>query len=174
MMIREPVESEYFNWLCAKVLERNARMYRELLKILFMTEFVWVVPMDSNRVADAMELRDDFQKETKTKPDGFWETQPCSVFEVFLAFAKRAAFQNDWPVKNWFWTFMENLHLDQFRQVSDADRPMIEDILDTFIWRRYDSHGYGGLFPINRTENDQRKREIWWQFCEYVAEQGLV
>jgi hypothetical protein len=172
--MREPIENEYFNWLCAKVLERNARMYHEVLKILFRTEFVWLVPFDQNRAEDGIELRQDFQNETGTRQDPLWENQPCSVFEVFLAFAYRASFQTDIPARTWFWMFMENLHLDQFRQVSDADRPIIEDILNTFIWRTYDSHGYGGLFPMAHTEHDQRKREIWWQFCEYVEDQGLV
>jgi hypothetical protein len=177
MIMREPLESEYFNWLCAKVLDRHTRntgMYYELLKILYTTEFIWLVPMDGNRAEDGIELREDFSRETHTRRDPIFESQPCSVFEVFLAFAKRASFQNDWPVRKWFWVFMENLQLDQFRQVAEEDVPMIEDILDRFLWRTYDPHGYGGLFPITRTDRDQRKIEIWWQFCEYVQDRGLI
>lgn len=173
--MREPIENEYFNWLCAKVLERkDTRMYYDILRILYTTEFVWLVPMDQNRAEDGLELREDFSRETHTKRDPIFESQPCSVLEVFLAFAQRASFQNDWPVRTWFWTFMENLHLDQFRHVSEADMPIIQEILDTFLWRTYDSHGYGGLFPVTRTDRDQRKIEIWWQFCEYVQDRGLI
>lgn len=172
--MREPIENEYFNWLCAKVLQRNQRSYHELLGILYRTEFVWLVPMDSNRAEDGKELRSDFAREAHMKLDPLFEGQPCSLFEMFLAFANRASFQTDTPVREWFWSFMENLHLDQFRQISDADRPMIEEILDTFLWRTFDSHGWGGMFPLSRTDRDQRKIEIWWQFCDYVAEHELV
>lgn len=172
--MREPIEHEYFNWLCAKVLQRNQKSYHELLGILYRTEFVWLVPMDENRAEDGKELRLDFARETNVERDFLFETQPCSLFEMFLGFAQRASFQTDSPVREWFWSFMENLHLDQFRHVSESDKIMIEEILDTFIWRTYDSHGWGGLFPLSKIDRDQRKIEIWWQFCDYVAEHELV
>lgn len=171
--MREPIENEYFNWLCAKVLERNTRMYYDLLRILYTTEFVWVIPNDENRSEDAKYLRIDFARETNTPRDLVWESQPASVLEVIYAFAIRAAFQTDTPEREWFWVLMENLHLDQFRQVSGDDALMIEEIVDRFIWRTYEPHGYGGLFPMTQTTRDQRKLEIWHQFCEYVVEQGL-
>lgn len=174
MIMREPIENEYFNWLCAKVLQKNQRSYHELLGILYRTEFVWLVPMDENRAEDGKELRVDFSREAHIELDPIFKSQPCSLFEMFLAFAKRASFQTDSPVREWFWSFMENLHLDQFRHVTGSDNIMIEEILDTFIWRTYDSHGWGGLFPLSKTDRDQRTIEIWWQFCEYVAEHELV
>ena len=172
---KESLDDEYFRWLCSKVLERRGRIYHSLLTILHSTEFVWVVSADSHRAADGIELRRDFRRETGTEIDEVWATQPASVLEVLISFAKRAEFQNDWPVKVWFWTFMENLHLDSFRQVTPEVEPLIHEIIDRFIWRTYDSHGFnGGLFPISNTKNDQRQIEIWYQFCEYVQEQGLV
>jgi hypothetical protein len=170
----EPIENEYFNWLCAKVLERNGRIYHSLLKILYQTEFVWVVPADRHRVDDALELRADFQREANAELENLFEILPVSVFEVLISFADRASFQTDAPVREWFWKFMENLNLDQFRQVTGSDEAMINEILDSFIWRTYDPHGYGGLFPITRTDRDQRKLEIWFQFCEYVEDRGLI
>lgn len=172
--MREPIENEYFNWLCAKVLDRGTRSYNDFLGILHTTEFTWTIHEDGRRASDGLELRDDFLRETHVTPDGFWGNEPCSIFEMLIAFAKRASFQTDIPVKNWFWEFLTNLQLDQFRQVSDQDAQLIQDILHAFIWRTYDSRGFGGMFPMSRTQNDQREIEIWYQFCEYLDDRGLL
>jgi hypothetical protein len=96
------------------------------------------------------------------------------VFEAFYAFAKIASFQTDIPIRNWFWEFIENLQLDQFRQVSKEDYRLIQNALDIFMWRRYDKHGNGGLFPMRNAKHDQREVEIWYQFCDYVKDRGLM
>jgi len=165
----EPIENLYFNWLCAKVVDDiTSPVYMDLLTILHKTEFICIVPMDKNREADGRELRYYFTNETGQVGDSVWEEQPASVLEVLISFADRAEFQTDIPVKAWFMTFLENLGLEEYRQVSDSDLPTIENILNTFLWRTYDPRGFGGLFPIPHTQQDQRKKEIWVQFCEYV------
>ena len=173
MNLKEPLDDAYFRWLCAKVLEPYGRIYHDLLYILYKTEFIPFILEDSHRADDGVELRYDFRMETNTERDDLWEEQPCSVLEVLISFSIRASFQNDEPVKVWFWRFMENLMLDQFRQVSESDVPIIEDILNTFIWRTYDSNGRGGMFPMTQTQNDQRKIEMWYQFFEYMDELEL-
>jgi hypothetical protein len=170
----EPIENEYFNWLCVRVLERNGRMYYDLLGILHTTEFIWVVPQDSHRAADGIELRNDFLRESYRRNDPNWYAEPCSVLEMLIAFAKRASFQTGRPTRWWFWEMMSNLQLDQFRLLRDEDVRIIKDILHRFMCRDYDSHGYGGLFPITITQNDQRDIEIWYQFSEYTLNNGLV
>jgi len=174
--MNEPIENEYFNWLFAKSYDRdNPRMYVDLIKILHSTEFIWVVPGDKHRCDDGIELRTDFFRETRTEPDEALMSQPCSVLEVLIAFARRANFQTShMSLRKWFWIFMENLLLDQYRQVTLTDLPKINDILNRFIWRLYDSHGFGGLFPLSHTIHDQRKVEIWYQFCEYLEERGMM
>lgn len=170
----EPIEEEYFNWLCAKVLDGSSRNYYTLLWIMHKTEFISVIDADRHRTADGIELRSDFLRETRIKSDSIWENQPCSVLEVLIAFAKRALFQTDISVKHWFEEFILNLGLEDYRIISDSDVPNIEKILYSFIWRQYDSKGHGGLFPLSHTDNDQKDVEIWYQFCEYVEDRGLV
>jgi hypothetical protein len=170
----EPIENTYFRWLCAKVLDSDSINYRTLMLILYKTEFVWVVSADRHRIDDGIELRQDFLRETFIKRDILWLEEPCSILEILIAFAKRAQFQTDIPVRDWFWEMMTNLQLDECRQVSDSAVPVIEHILYTFIWRTYEQNGYGGLFPLRRTENDQTKIEIWYQWCEYVEERGII
>jgi hypothetical protein len=169
----EPIESEYFYWLCHKVQDRHNHNYDGLLQILHKTEFVWVVPADRHRLEDGLELREKFLDETGIDTDPYWEHLPCSILEVFISFADRASFQTDIPLNVWFWEIIANLKLDEFRQVSSSDRYQVDDILYNFIWRQYSPNGSGGMFPLSRTENDQREVEIWYQFSEYVEDRGL-
>jgi hypothetical protein len=69
---------------------------------------------------------------------------------------------------------MTNLGLEEYRHVARSDRRVIEDILDIFVERKYDPNGYGGLFPLRCPKHDQREIEIWYQFNEYLEDQGLM
>lgn len=170
----ESIEIQYFDWLRAKVLPMNTQNYYELMRILYCTEFVWFVPGDRNRKDDGLELREYFLNESGLDNDPIWFNEPCSLLEFFIALAYRASFQTDISVRDWFWTFMANLNLDQYRQISESDTLVIEDILDTFVWRKYDSNGYGGIFPLYNSDKDQREIEYWYQFSDYVTEQELI
>src|SRR5688572_21362138 len=112
----EPIEELYFNWLCAKVTSPHINNYYDLLRILHRTEFVWFISGDRNRKEDGLELRDYFLNESGYEKDPLWYNELCSVLEVLIAFAQRAAFQTDILAKNWFWIFMENLKLNEYRQ----------------------------------------------------------
>lgn len=170
----EPIEGEYFNWLCAKVLTTQGTIYHDLLKILYETEFTWIIPGDRNRSDDGRELRYSFLYMSGWDSDPNWFHQPCSVLEMLIAFADRALFQTDTALQAWFWEFMTNLDLGEYRQVGRSDVPKIEDILQMFIWRTYDESGHGGMFPLRWPKRDQRKVEIWYQFCDYLEDRGLI
>lgn len=170
----EPIEGEYFNWLCAKVLPPNGIRYHDLLKILYTTEFVWVVSGDRNREDDGLELRQYFLNETRQRMNRPWFEEPCSVLEMLIAFAQRAQFQTDTPAENWFWEFMNNLELSDYAQITDSDARVINEKIHTLIWRTYEPSGYGGMFPLWKPKRDQRKVEIWYQFCEYLDDRGLM
>lgn len=170
----EPIDGLYFNWLCAKVLPREAPNYIGLMRILYNTEFVWVVSGDKNRAEDGLELRLYFLRETHLDKDEAWYYSPCSVLEALIAFSQRASFQTDTPAYDWFWVFIDNLGLHDYRRVSKTDESKINDILNRFLYRTYDQKGDGGLFPMRRPNYDQREVEIWYQFYEYLEDQGLV
>lgn len=169
-----PIESEYFDWLCAKVLDTRSHVFTDLMRILYTTEFVWSVFGDRNRNEDGIELRHSFVNESGWEKDPLWFDEPCSLLEFFIALGMRASFQTDIPTRNWFWTFLSNLRLDEYRRVSDFDLPVIEDVLYTFVWRKYDEYGRGGIFPLDQTQHDQREVEVWYQLFEYIDDQGLV
>lgn len=172
----EPIDGLYFNWLCAKVLDPKSRNYLDLMRIFHKKEYVWTghVLHDQNRAEDGIELRLDFIRATGFEDrESDWYTCGCSVLEMLVAFAMRAASQSEIIVRDWFIIFLQNLGLDEFRQVDESDIPQIDDILNRFIYRNYDSMGHGGLFPMRHTQNDQRFIEVWYQFSEYLEDQGI-
>lgn len=173
----EPIEGAYFNWLRAKVLDYNTPtyMYLELLKILYRTEFIWLLIGDENRADDGLELRTMFLNETGLDNDPYWFRSACSVLEMLIAFAKRAAFETDMTDKEWFWIFITNLGLDRYKTVTTPnEKRTIERTLETLMLRLYDHSGYGGLFPLREPMEDQTKLEIWFQFNRYLDDQGLI
>lgn len=170
----EPIEESYFNWLCAKVARPGFIKYYDLMRILHKTEFVWVVHGDRNREADGLELRYYFLVETNLESEPRWYESPCSVLEVLIAFANRASFLTGIPVRDWFWTFLTNLNINEYIHISQEDELVIEEILYNFIWRLYGFDGDGGLFPIRSPTRNQKEIEIWYQFGDYLEDQGLI
>lgn len=172
--MNEAVEEAYFNWLCAKVnrLENPtpSLTYWKLFSKLHHTPFVWVLFEDENRAKDGVDLRYRFTMEADIEVDSMWYTMDCSVLEMLIAFNERLTWQTDDPYSHWFWTMLQNLGLAAYSDANYNDENVIDDILDSLIWRTYAEDGEGGLFPLRRPEHDQRKTEIWYQFCEYLAE----
>lgn len=172
----EPIEELYFDWLCAKVRLDNSQNYLELFRILHSHRFDAFHPGDENRIEDAKEYREYFLQETNlySEVDRSWIDQECSVFEVLIAFSEKAEFQIEMSAREWFWQFMTNLNLVDYRRADSRDKQHIIDVLNAFVTRTYAPNGDGGLFPLRRPQHDQREVEIWYQFCEYVDDNGLL
>jgi len=176
----EPIEDVYFNWLYAKVAYRAqptpSNRFQSLLYFMHRTEFVWRVSGDDNRAEDGRGLRQEFLYEIREELAEPLAELECSVLEMMIAFSRRAAFQTDMTPLEWFWIMLENLgiaHLcDSEFDGSDATA-MLGQILEDLVWRRYDEKGRGGLFPLRNPSQDQREVEIWYQFCEYLVDQGI-
>lgn len=176
----EPIEDLYFNWLYAKVLDRpgttpNTR-YQSLLYLLHTTEFVWTLSGDDNRAEEGKDLRRQFMREARVgRVDPEWLSMGCSVLEMLIAFARRAAFETEKPEQDWFWLMMENLGIDDISEATYRENAVrIGDVMHTLVWRTYDHLGRGGLFPLSHSDNDQRDVQIWYQFAEYVVDQGIT
>lgn len=173
--MHDPVEELYFNWLCAKVLEDQERPdYWDLLSILHRYEFVPTVQGDYNRASSGLGVRQEFIRMTQYGRGPDWDHIGCSVFEMLMALANDASWQTSEPLRVWFWRFIQNLQLEDYRRVDPDDIPDIEEKLFAFVWRQYDDNGFGGIFPLRMTEHDQRMVEIWYQLAEYVDENRLI
>ena len=168
----ESLEVMYFDWLYAKVMLSDAPAipYTKLLQKLYETEFVWLLSGDDNRAEDGLELRSEFLQAAQLDMDLISDFQfGCSVLEMMIKFAARAEFQTDISPSRWFWEFITNLGLaDSYDDHFDERK--VEEILHTFVWRTYGYSGAGGMFPLKSAETDQRKVEIWYQFCAYLLE----
>jgi hypothetical protein len=175
--MNEPIEEIYFNWLYSKVasvaVPTPSLTFWTLLRDLHSVEFVWLVPNDDNRAQDGLDIRKEFLRQSHFEQDPAWMNIGCSVLEMLIAFARRAEFQTDIPARDWFWRFMENLNLDYMNDAATDISRIVGDTIDRLVWRTYRRDGSGGLFPLRKSDNDQRKIEIWYQFCEYLIDQEI-
>lgn len=188
---------KYFKWLCelVGVYQGESNGYWYLMQILQNKEFVWFVPNDDNRVEDGLALRYDFMECYYDIYElGQSLTDPCSVLEMLVALAIRMDDSivkpgEDTKVSDRFFEIIDNLGLtpfsdDRYEGLGDPNNPnymyalenisddivVMNDILDTFIERRYNKDGNGGLFPLINPKYDQRTTEIWYQMSEYLME----
>jgi hypothetical protein len=177
--MNEPLENLYFNWLYAKVLQIKhptpSLTFDMLFKTLHNLEFVWLLSGDDNRAEDGKELRREFLIMADIPDDVEWRTQiPCSVFEMLIAFSRRAERNTGTSAKEWFWEFLDNLNLAGVNDASGVEPCDIEDTIEMFLWRTYRTDGDGGLFPLRNPQSDQTEQEIWQQFCDYLVDQNRL
>lgn len=174
----EPIDDVYFNWLYVKVaavdIPTPSITYWKLLKELHSFEFVWLVSGDDNRAEDGLDVRREFINMSNFEEDPYWSNIGCSVLEMLIAFSRRAEFVSDLDVHEWFWIFIENLGLGDLNDTVNNINQKVAEVLDQLIWRTYSRNGEGGLFPLNNTNHDQRKIELWYQLCEYLVDRELV
>ena len=143
------------------------------MRQLYVKEFVWLIPNDDNRAEDGKELRYEFINEQGIdEVDQAWLDLGCSVLEMMIALARRAAFESDDEVVEWFWRFIFNLGLNNHTDIeyNSATEREVDNVLDTVIFRTYDADGLGGLFPLTHPRQDQRKVELWYQLAAYLSE----
>lgn len=174
----EPIEEVYFNWLYSKVasvaVPTPSLTFLTLFRDLHNTEFVWLIHGDDNRAEDGLELRHEFHRNIRIDGDDLpWMHIPCSVLEMLIAFSRRAEFQTDMPARDWFWIFLKNLELERCSDAKRGVTQRVSAVLDCFIWRTYKPDGRGGMFPLSSYQEDQRKVEIWYQFCAYLVDQEI-
>lgn len=170
------VEERYFNWLYSKIVQTQnptpSLSYLTLARDLHAVEFVWLVVGDDNRAEDGLELRKVFLK--MFPENGPWSNLGCSVLEMLIAFSERAEFETSLTSGEWFWMFLENLNISELNDAAVDITPQVQEALEVFVWRTYEPNGFGGLFPLERPECDQREVEIWYQFCAYIDENDIL
>lgn len=168
------LDDRYLTWLYGQVAEvktrKSPRTFWNLFKQLYSTEFVWVVPNDDNRAEDGRQLRCEWAANTRSEVDPNWLSLGCSFLELLIGLSRRLAFETDGDAPNWFWHLIDNLGLLDCNDRSNFKFEEVDERLFVVIWRTYDRCGNGGLFPLRRTKNDQRKVELWYQLSEYLLQ----
>ena len=176
--MNEPIEETYFNWLYSKVASVDvptpSLTYYTLMRDLHSTEFVWTIVGDDNRLQDGLDIRREFLNQARLKQDPAWLSIPCSVLEMLIAFSRRAEFQTELDAHEWFWIFLHNLALADLNDAQSDITEFVTEVMDQFLWRTYRENGHGGLFPLHTSMNDQRKVELWYQFCEYLVDHQII
>jgi hypothetical protein len=168
------LDDRYFEWLYGLVADvrtrKGPKTYWNLLRKFFCTEFAWVVPRDDNRAEDGRELRYEWAQCENSDVDPDWIALGCSFLEMLIGLARRMDFQTEQDVQFWFWHLVGNLGLLGHNDRSKFVVEDLEDRITAVIWRTYDPDGTGGLFPMRRTNRDQRQIEIWQQLSEYLLQ----
>lgn len=177
-MISNAIVDDYYDWLCSFVYNRSRSKYEyisyeKLLYRLHHIEFRYIHPMDENRERDGVDLRWRFTLDRGYPDIPDCLDDPCSVLEMMIALALRCeeTIMDDPRYGNrtahWFWTMCHSLGIGS---ESDAayDEQHVDDVIETFLNRKYKPDGKGGLFWIRRCEYDLRELEIWHQLNCYI------
>lgn len=178
--MRDRINDEYFEWLFDTVCSKRASphlSFRKLIMRLHDIEFKYLLLRDRNRAEDGADLRRRFilayDYEHVYDTVMRYLSGPCSVLEMMLALAIRCeeTIMDDLAygdrTSQWFWMMISNLGLGSMND-ANFDRDRVDDIIDTFLRRRYKPNGEGGLFVIRRCERDLRDVEIWHQLNWYL------
>jgi hypothetical protein len=165
---------KYFDWLKKQITIANDGGYDDLLHCLHSREFVWVVPNDDNRVADAMDLRKQFYSIREALPEQMPD-DGATVLEAIVALSRRLEFNAGGNAHEWAWTLIQNLGLSELTDPINKDgEEFIVNVLDALIWRTYEHNGTGGFFPLQHSEEDQTQVEIWYQMSAFIREHHLI
>lgn len=159
---------KYFNVLCSLVKTDLPQYsaYHKLLAKLYSERFTWILPMDQNRALAGLRLRDIY---------GYVSDEPCSILEMLIALSQDCEImimQEDEMGDRtfiWFWDMIQNLGLLGMSDYA-YDEDFVNYSLDIFLNRKYDRHGRGGIFYVERPRRDMRKVELWYQMNWYLSE----
>lgn len=181
----DEILEDYFNWLCDIVHANDPQdSFIKLMRVLFETDFYWVIDNDINRAEDGKHLRSDFENRSLYSDYSVIYDKPCSVLEMLIALSIRIDEEVMWnPNKGnravtWFWEMLENLEIadiDDYSFCDPEDRYRIKRILEKFLSRNYDKDGFGCLFPLNscyiccsKVSQKVSQTEIWYQMMDYM------
>lgn len=173
----DSARTEYFEYILEYLSgdgKDDEPSYSRLLWIMYNYEFDPIVEMDSNRVKNALYLRDHICEEVSLPiiKDDF-----CSVLDILVHLADRMAFnldalgESDSGLRCYFWEMIENFG---FCECSDNNRYWSDEwvlsVLKRFVERRYDNNACDTPFPNCHNVTKYYKFELWDQMQLYIEE----
>lgn len=175
------LQNEYFEWIYDLVYDESHLKrypYRALLTHLHNVEFTYILPMDENRAADGIDLRDKFGYERYYSREVIHEylgDGPCSVLEMMaaLALACEEHIMSDPDIGDrtglWFWGMIDNLGLSDMHDYN-FDQDYTDEVIGRLLNREYEPDGTGGLFTVRQRRRDLRIVDIWYQMMWFLNE----
>lgn len=169
----------YYKWICSMIFpdERMRIKYSNVLHLLNITKFEYILALDENRLRDGIDLRYHFSYACKIPYDIIsvnFDNYSCSMLEMMASLAKRCEddimSDNNYGdrTSNWFWLMFCNLGLNAYDNDSWSISSYYEvkNILHKCMFREYNQDGSnGGLFILNSPYYDFRNMQIWDQMC---------
>ena len=163
-------EEHYFRWLCETAVS-FVEHYDTLLGVLHSIVFYSPVPLDDNRVKDAISLRQMFEDETQTSLDSLKEP---SVLEVLIVLAQDLSFQtmDEEDIQIAFAEITSNLGIDLWCDEAWATTPFKaeHDVRLTIRqWLDRSEMTPRTPFPVYEDGKlkDTRDIELWYQMQLY-------
>ena len=182
---RIAVENEYFEWMyhlvCNDKIQKRKISYRKLLRFLHSVVFVPKMERDENCRIHGLYFRHKFgyvAGYSNEYIDECFQGRACSVLEMMIALADKVESEitsnylyGD-RTSQWFWSMIISLGLNGMKD-ENFDERYCDAVIDSFLNRRYDYNGKGGLFTLEHPFNDMRYVDIWCQFMWYLNEVSM-
>lgn len=174
-MATQEKDETYFTWLKSRIhcpmRPRVISNHTLLLRMLHATPYNWILPMDENRIGEAVRMRRYYKLKTgNATPNEYY-----SLLEVMIGLADRLESEylndvNDYGDRTgvWFWNMVSSMNLIDYDDEHFVGAE-IEGKINDMLNRKYSSDGFGGLFFIPGVKRDMRKLQIWDQMLCYAS-----
>lgn len=174
-------EKRYFRWLCNRIgiEDYPGKRYFILANDLWCMEWLSINPLDQNREIEALNLRKNYIMNSEADPYVIGDLGVAKVLEVLIAIAGKMVELladsdiNDNTEERWFFEMASNAGLcimEDERYLEHEGLFVTHEAMERVIERSYRRDGVGGLFPLTKPKNDQRKCELWYQMNQYILE----
>lgn len=172
MLTRDP----YYSYICNLAFKRDKDRYTKLLSTLHSYPFEYILDLDENREADALDMRLDYMKNNiyfKYDLEVLYHERPASVLEVMVALSKRCYDTVLDPgdgmdrTNELFWLMLSNMGLSNCTD-DNFDYGLVNTAVMRVMNRDYAADGKGGWFYIPGVNEDLRKVELWYQAMWYI------
>lgn len=150
---RRDILSVYRFWLNGLIQNELSPCYKQLLAILWRTEFVDELDVDGDRIEDGRSLRDIFASldDVKLTNEEFIKLKKVNVrlIEVMIALAKRISeiVSADDDISKYFWEMVASLEMQKMDD-SNFMASNAQKKIDILLSHSYHKNGRGGLFFI--------------------------
>lgn len=172
---KRDILSAYRFWLNSLVQNELSPCYKQLLAILWRTEFVDELGIDGDRISDAIVLRDIFADSdgADMTNEEFIKLKKTNVrlIEIMIALSKRIneSVSTEDDISKYFWEMVASLEMQKMDDgnfmASNAQKK-----IDILLGHKYHKNGRGGLFFIKGVgpEYNATKCDLCTQMNTYL------